>query len=95
MLGFILYKILFLTSYCNFLLKNEVMMSAVSKLKKSRAAWKEKAVERNNELKYHRAEVKRLKADRNKYKVELQDMKRQLAEEQKKTACRLLKIKKG
>jgi hypothetical protein len=52
MLGFILYKILFLTSYYNFLLKNEVMMSAVSKLKKSRAAWKEKAVERNNELKY-------------------------------------------
>ena len=60
-------------------------MSVVSKLKRSRTTWKEKAVERNNELKYQRAEVKRLKADRNKYKAELQDMKRQLAEEQKKT----------
>lgn len=59
-------------------------MSVVSKLKRSRTTWKEKAVERNNELKYQRAEVKRLKADRNKYKAELQDMKRQLAEEQKK-----------
>lgn len=67
-------------------------MSVVSKLKKSRAAWKEKAVERNSELKYQRAEVKRLKADRSKYKAELQDMKRQLAEE-KKTAYRRLKIK--
>jgi predicted nucleic acid-binding Zn-ribbon protein len=60
-------------------------MSVVSKLKRSRTTWKEKAVERNNELKYQRAEAKRLKADRNKYKAELQDMKRQLAEEQKKT----------
>ena len=59
-------------------------MSVVSKLKRSRTTWKEKAVERNNELKYQRAEAKRLKADRNKYKAELQDMKRQLAEEQKK-----------
>ena len=59
-------------------------MSVVSKLKRSRTTWKEKAVERNNELKYQRAEVTRLKADRNKYKAELQDMKRQLAEEQKK-----------
>lgn len=59
-------------------------MSVVSKLKRSRTTWKEKAVERNNELKYQRAEVKRLKADRSKYKAELQDMKRQLAEEQKK-----------
>jgi len=59
-------------------------MSVVSKVKKSRAAWKGKAVERNSELKYQRAEVKRLKADRNKYKAELQDMTRQLAEEQKK-----------
>lgn len=59
-------------------------MSVVSKLKKSRAAWKEKAVERNSELKYQRAEVKRLKVDRSKYKAELQDMKRQLAEEKKK-----------
>jgi predicted nucleic acid-binding Zn-ribbon protein len=70
-------------------------MSVVSKLKKSRATWKTKAVERNSELKYQRAEVKRLKGDRNKYKAQLQDMKRQLAEEQKKTACRLLKIKNG
>ena len=60
-------------------------MSVVSKLKRSRTTWKEKAVERNNELKYQRAEAKRLKADRNKYKAELEDMKRQLAEEQKKT----------
>jgi uncharacterized coiled-coil DUF342 family protein len=70
-------------------------MSAISKLKKSRAAWKAKAVERNNELKYHRDELKRLKADRNKYKAELQEMKRQLAEEQKKTVCQPLKIKNG
>lgn len=69
-------------------------MSVVSKLKKSRSAWKGKAVERNGELKYQRAEVKRLKADRNKYKAELQEMTRQLAEEQKKT-CQPLKIKRG
>ena len=60
-------------------------MSVVSKLKKSRASWKDKAVERNYELKYQRAEIKRLKADRNKYKAKLQDVERQLAEAQKKT----------
>ena len=70
-------------------------MSVISKLKKSRATWKAKAVERNNELKYQRAEVKRLKAGRNKYKAKLQNMTWQLAEEQKKTACRFLKIKNG
>ena len=70
-------------------------MSVVSKLKKSRASWKDKAVERNNELKYQRAEVKRLKTDRNKYKAELREMTRKLAEEQKKTACQPLKIKNG
>ena len=68
-------------------------MSVVSKLKKSREAWKEKAVGRGNELKYQRAEVKRLKADRNKYKAKLQGVKRELAEEQKKTACQPLKVK--
>ena len=70
-------------------------MSVVSKLKKSRASWKDKAVERNYELKYQRAEIKRLKADRNKYKAKLREMTRKLAEEQKKTACQPLKIRNG
>ena len=54
------------------------------KIKKSRTTWKEKAVERNSELKYQRSEVKRLKISRDKYKAELQEVKQQLEEERKK-----------
>jgi len=39
--------------------------------------------------------VKRLKADRNKYKAELQEMRRQLSEEQKKRPAVTPKTKKG
>ena len=52
-------------------------MSKLSKMKKSRDTWKSKAVERGGENCRLRAEVKRLKNDRDKYKEEAKKVKKE------------------
>ncbi|MBF0232705.1 MAG: hypothetical protein HQK65_06660, partial [Desulfamplus sp.] len=59
-------------------------MSKVSKIKQSRDSWKTKAVKRNEAIKYYKAELKRVKANRDKYKTQLHEAKQQLDEERKK-----------
>lgn len=61
-------------------------MSNLSRIKQSRDSWKTKAVNRNEIIKYQKAEVKRLKADRDKYKAQLREAKQQHDEERKKNA---------
>lgn len=51
-------------------------MSKLSKTKKSRGAWKKKAVARGDENRRLRAEVKRLKEDRDKFKSEAREAKK-------------------
>ena len=60
-------------------------MSQISKLKKSRTIWKEKAVARTKTIKYQNAELKRIKKERDEYKAKLQKTKQELEKEQKKT----------
>lgn len=60
-------------------------MSKISKLKKSRADWKEKAVDRTKTIKYQKAELKRIKKERDEYKAQFQKTKQELEKEQKKT----------
>lgn len=57
------------------------------KIKKSRAAWKGKAVERTHTVKYQKAELKRIKNERDKYKYELRETKNKLEKERKKSTC--------
>lgn len=52
-------------------------MSKLSKMKKSRGLWKNKAVARGGENRRLRAEVKRLKEDRDKYKNEAREAKKE------------------
>lgn len=59
-------------------------MSKISKLKKSRADWKEKAVDRTKTIKYQKAELKRIKKERDEYKAQFQKTKQELEKEQKK-----------
>ncbi len=59
-------------------------MSKISQLKKSRSTWKEKAVDRNQTIKYQKAELKRLKNDRDKYKSQLRETRKQRDEGRKK-----------
>lgn len=44
------------------------MMSKVAKLRKSRANWKQKAVDRGSTIRYQRKELRRLKRERDQYK---------------------------
>ena len=60
-------------------------MSKISKLKKSRTNWKDKAVDRTKTVKYQRAELKRIKKERDKYKAQLHKTRQELEAERKKT----------
>lgn len=48
-------------------------MSQQSRLRKSREQWKHKAVCRVGQIRYQNKELKRIKADRDKYKKELKE----------------------
>ena len=53
-------------------------MSTISKLRKGRDNWRNKAVERANTLRYFRKENNRIKKERDQYKKELKEVKKQL-----------------
>lgn len=61
-------------------------MSIKSKLKKSRENWKEKAVIRGKNLRYQRKENHRIKRERDRYKKQAVEAKRQLEKELRKKA---------
>ncbi len=63
-------------------------MSKVSKLKKSRSGWKEKAVDRSGTIRYQSAELKRVKKERDQYKSDLRETQQELKQERKKTHLR-------
>lgn len=56
-------------------------MSKLSKLRKSRDAWKQKAVERGERIRYQRKEHRRLKHERDQYKHRAQQAAKDLARE--------------
>lgn len=55
-------------------------MSALTKLRKSRDAWKHKALERGDTVRYQRKELRRLKRARNRYKRQAQQATKQHAD---------------
>lgn len=59
-------------------------MSLLSKLKKSRDSWKQKAKERAEKLRYHLREKARIKEEREFYKEQVRVLKEQLKEERQK-----------
>ncbi len=59
-------------------------MSKISKLSKSRQTWKTKAMDRAKRLKYQRIQNARIKQEREKYKSEARELKRELEKERKK-----------
>ena len=52
-------------------------MSSQSKVKRSRAQWKQKAQERGDETRYLRKELRRVKQERDSYKQRAQQVERQ------------------
>ena len=61
-------------------------MSIKSKLKKSRNNWKEKAIIRGKNLLYQRRENRRIKKERDRYKKQAREAKKQLEKERLKKA---------
>jgi hypothetical protein len=67
------------------LIKNKVeIMSKISKLKNSRDTWKTKAVDRAKALRYQKTQKARIKQEREKYKSQARELKRELEKERKK-----------
>ncbi len=59
-------------------------MSSISKVRKSRYQWSQKAIERGEQLRYQRKENARIKKERDKYKAQAHEAGKQLEEERKK-----------
>ncbi len=61
-------------------------MSKISKLNNSRNTWKAKAIDRANNLRYQKAQNSRIKQEREKYKSQVRELKRDLEKERKKNS---------
>lgn len=59
-------------------------MSLISKLRKSRKNWKKKAITRGQSERYQRKEKLRIKKERDRYKEEAREAKKQLEKEPRK-----------
>jgi len=66
-------------------------MSKISKLKKSNLNWKNKSVERASIIRYQKAQLKRIKEEREKYKIQFKQAQRELEEERKKNSLPVCK----